>query len=486
MQDEYEKAYAYYVKSMDLFLELDSKPKIARAYSNLGVLWKDRKEPAKALNFLRNSLSIWKSSNEERWIRLTMMHMGSAYKLLGNLDSAKYYFTKIVEGIKDNNENQTLTIVYAELGDIAILRGRHKEALQWCQEGLGIATDHALLSAQLENCDCLHRAYEHLDRDDLALKYYKLYTAYKDSIFNNEKAKEMTRIEMGYQFERQKIVDSVRRSQEQLVIDLRHQEELANERADRNIAVALGLGVLLLAGGLWSRLRYVRKAQRTIKRERDRSDRLLLNILPAEIASELKANGKAKAKRIQEATILFTDFEQFTATAAHLPASEVVDEINTCFTEFDRICDKYQIEKIKTIGDAYMAAGGVPVPSPKATEAVIYAALDMQNFIRDRVRDRSQKGLPAFDMRAGVHMGPIVAGVVGVRKFQYDIWGDTVNTASRMESSGEVGKVNISQIVYERLKEVADLQFQFRGCISVKGKGAIEMWFVERVEQKSS
>lgn len=483
MQDEYEKASDNYDKSLDLYLDLGKKTEIARAYSNIGVLWKDRNEPLTALKYHRKSLSFWEGMNEDSWVRVTMMHIGVAHKLLGNLDSANYYFTQIVDGVDDGKENQVLTAVFAELGDICIEGGKYIDALRWCQQGLDLASESTLLSSQMKNCECLYRAYEHLGQDKKALTYYKLYAAYKDSIFNNDKVKEMTRIEMGHQFERQQIVDSVRRSQEQLVLDLKHQEEIANERADRNIAMGLGLGILLLAAGLLSRLRYVRKAQRTIKKERDRSDNLLLNILPAEIASELKTNGKAKARRFREATILFTDFEHFTATAANMPPSALVEEINSCFTAFDKICDTHGIEKIKTIGDAYMAVGGIPVPKPQATSSVVRAALDMQEFIQDRARDRAIKGLSAFEMRAGIHLGPVVAGVVGVKKFQYDIWGDTVNTASRMESSGQVGRVNISQIVYERLKEEDDLQFEFRGCISVKGKGEIEMWFVDKAGQ---
>ncbi|MDG2448071.1 MAG: adenylate/guanylate cyclase domain-containing protein, partial [Saprospiraceae bacterium] len=152
--------------------------------------------------------------------------------------------------------------------------------------------------------------------------------------------------------------------------------------------------------------------------------------------------------------------------------------INTCFMAFDHICEKYDIEKIKTIGDAYMAAGGLPVQTEDFVKNTVLAALEMQIFITDRVKKKKAKNEIPFEMRLGIHTGPVVAGIVGIKKFQYDIWGDTVNTASRIESSGKVGKVNISQHTYEIIKNDPQFSFISRGKIEIKGKSDMNMWFV--------
>jgi len=220
--------------------------------------------------------------------------------------------------------------------------------------------------------------------------------------------------------------------------------------------------------------------KRDLKLAKKKSDDLLLNILPAEIAEELKEKGRAEARNFDKVTIIFTDFKSFTEQSAKLSAADLVNELNHCFEAFDGIMEKYGIEKIKTIGDAYMAVGGLPVPTDDSTKNSVLVALEIQEFIQKRKADHDLKGEAAFEMRVGIHTGPVVAGIVGLKKFQYDIWGDAVNTASRMESCGEVGKVNISQSTYELLKDDPDFEFKSRGKIEAKGKGEIEMYFVSK------
>lgn len=211
-----------------------------------------------------------------------------------------------------------------------------------------------------------------------------------------------------------------------------------------------------------------------IRQEKDRSDKLLLNILPEEIAYELKERGATTAQYYDNVTILFTDFVNFTTAGERLGSRALVEELHSCFKAYDEIMDKYGIEKIKTIGDAYLAVCGLPAANKYHAEKVVRAAQDISTFMLQR---REQLGDSTFEVRIGVHSGSAVAGIVGVKKFAYDIWGDTVNTAARMEQNSEAGKINISQTTYELVQD--KFTCTYRGELEAKNKGKLKMYFVE-------
>ncbi len=217
--------------------------------------------------------------------------------------------------------------------------------------------------------------------------------------------------------------------------------------------------------------------ERKLREEKERADKLLLNILPEEIANELKQFGKSYARKHDEVTILFADIQGFSSIAETLSAQELVTQLDECFRAFDHIMDKHGLEKIKTVGDAYVAAAGLPKPVNDHALRTVRAAIDMMNFIKGFSITRTIQDLPAFDFRIGIHTGPVVTGVVGLKKFTYDIWGDAVNMAARMEQHGEAGKVNISESTYALVKD--KFKCTSRGKIPAKNKGEVEMYFVE-------
>lgn len=226
------------------------------------------------------------------------------------------------------------------------------------------------------------------------------------------------------------------------------------------------------------RTRELNRSNDQLIKEKRKSDDLLLNILPAEIAEELKESGSSKARRYPSVTVMFTDFKDFTRLSEELTPEQLVREIDYCYSHFDALIEKHGLEKIKTMGDAYICAGGLPTMNFTHPEDVVLAAMDIRDFMETYKNDKKARDEPYFEIRIGVHTGPVVAGIVGSKKFAYDIWGDTVNVAARMESSGEVSRVNISAPTYQMIKD--KFKCMHRGKIDAKNIGAIDMYFVER------
>ena len=236
-----------------------------------------------------------------------------------------------------------------------------------------------------------------------------------------------------------------------------------------NITTA-GLICLTIA---WTLSILLDRSEKAVKAEQKRSDDLLHNILPVNVAKDLKETGKTVPKRHNNVTILFTDFEGFTELVSKIPAITLLNELNDIFGRFDEIVEEAGVEKIETIGDAYVAACGLEEETTEHAINCITAAKQMLSYIEER----NEKHEIKWSMRVGVHSGPIVAGVVGKKKFSYDLFGDTINTASRMESSGEPGKINVSAPTFQLVKN--DFTFDYRGEVHAKGKGKVDMYFVK-------
>jgi adenylate cyclase len=265
--------------------------------------------------------------------------------------------------------------------------------------------------------------------------------------------------------------------------------ELQREQSDniRNILALVVVFVFFLAVLFYARFQAKKRTANElseknalIEEEQIRSNSLLLNILPPAIAQELKMRNKVAARKYDQATVMFIDFKGFTTIAEKLSPERLVEELDLCFSNFDRIISNYRIEKIKTVGDAYICASGLSDMNASPSD-MVKAALEIQDFLLGLKAERLSQGLPCFDARVGIHTGPVVAGVVGAKKFAYDIWGDTVNTAARLEEQCESGRVNVSEDAYWLAKY--EFEWQPRGKIAAKNKGMMDMYYVTGLKQ---
>jgi adenylate cyclase len=470
-----DQALSYYNKSVVISKELGDERGLAEAYTNIGVINKKQGNYAVALDYQQKSLAIEKKLGDEQSIAGIYGIIGEIYDLQGQVSPALENFEKCLTMSLQLGMRSQVAYAYINIGSLHSKQKDYHIAESWALKGLKLAKELGSVTYERDGSKLLYEIYKALGKGNEALAYHEKFLVLTDSIETSETNKKLDQME----FAKIMLADSLKKEKEKVKVQAAHEKEVAQKNEQRNVAVYIGGGILLLAGGLWSRLRYVRKTRAVIQKEKDRSDNLLLNILPAEIAEELKIYGKAEARDFDPVSILFTDFKEFTSMSEKMSAKELVSEINYCFEAFDRIAGKYKIEKIKTIGDSYMAAGGLPGATPESVKNTVMAALEMQAFIQQYKIHKDTEGAVAFQMRVGIHTGPVVAGIVGVKKFQYDIWGDTVNTASRMESSGAVDCVNISETTYALIKDEPMFLFQSRGRIQAKGKGEIEMYFVE-------
>ncbi len=474
-------------RAIQLYKQYGTQRDLIGGYNNLSIIFEKSGPIDSAIYFQKIALQIAKREKYYESVGLLLSNLGNNYSAIGEDELAEATLLKALKLRDSINDRHGMAYTNIRLCYFYGKINKPEKAIVHGERALAIAKAIPYLKAQRMAHGSLSIAYSQLNNPVKELYHYRREQTLIDSLQNLDNARSITRSVMNYEFHKKQLLDSIETAQREREQQFAFQKSLTAQKNQRNLFLILGIVAIVLAFGLWNRLKFIRRTKAIIEKEKERSDSLLLNILPAEIAEELKEKGKAEARDFDMVSILFTDFKEFTQTSEKLSAKELVEEINICFEAFDRICEKHHIEKIKTIGDAYMAAGGLPVPSPSSVKNTVLAAIEMQEFIVKRKSELDiqyssplrRPGGAAFQMRVGIHTGPVVAGIVGVKKFQYDLWGDTVNTASRIENSCEAGKVNISQTTYELLKLDQDFAFESRGKIEAKGKGEIEMWFVQ-------
>lgn len=465
-QADYANALKYYNASLKIREELGDKSGIAYSNNNIGIVYQLQLDKENAERYYLVCLKICKEIDDKAGVAMAYQNIASVKLESNNLNEALEYYQTAQKIYDETGDKYGSTFGYSSIANTLIKLKKYAEAKKYLNTGIALSKE----IGSLDNLSSMYASMAAVDsiegRYKESLANYKLYVEKKDSIFNESNTKKMVQTEMIYEFEKKEAEIKA----EQDIKNAVAQKELQRQKIIRNSFIG-GFAIVIIFAGVFFRQR------NKIKKGKKMSDKLLLNILPEEVAEELKAKGSADARQFSEVTVMFTDFKGFTKVAEKLTPTELVAEIHTCFKAFDNIISKYNIEKIKTIGDSYMCAGGLPIPNSTNAVNVVAAALEIQAYMKKRFDDRKTENKETFEIRIGINTGPVVAGIVGVKKFAYDIWGDTVNIASRMESSGEAGKINISDITYKLVKE--KFKCTARGKIEAKNKGEIEMYYVE-------
>ena len=468
-----DNAEMYYNKAIRLLRKTSDSVSLASALLNAGDEYSKNKKYDTALRYFKESGVIFKQVNYLIGTAYTTGNIGMVYAEQGKDDLAKEKIGTAIKILEELKDYYAISEYLTYMSDIYLKQNNWKTSLTYAERSLELAQKYGLKD-QISNSNLkLSELYQKAGNLGKSLKYYKDHIAYRDSVTNIKSVQQMADLRTNYEV-----------SQKQIEVDLLEKDseiQKLKEKRQKNIIYATVISlflIFLLALGLYRRYKFIKKTNRIIEEERNRSDSLLLNILPEETAHELKQSGKVRAKRFESVTVLFTDFEGFTQYAEKLSPEKLVESVDFYFSKFDAIIEKYGLEKIKTVGDAYMCAGGLPFPTSDHANKMVLAAFEIAEFVTESKRWNTLNQT-RFEIRIGISTGPVVAGVVGTKKFAYDIWGDTVNIASRMESNSVPGKINISESTYDIIK--GSFECEYRGEIEVKNKGMMKMYFVNNL-----
>jgi len=506
------KAIDYYLRSLQVAEEIGDTFRIASAFLNIGNVYINKSETHdKALDYLLQGLKLSEELGKHDAIGNASVNIGEIYYLRNSYDSALFYFEKSlkaseIEGggnvpyslnnigkvysrtaeyslainhheqaykiSEEINDKLQMTQSLIGLGNTYKLSKNFKKALKSYNEAESIAKNIGTLNELQEIYEGLATVYAGTHNYTNAFSYQTLLTEINYELYNAENDKKLERLQFSYDLDKkQGEVDLLTKDKALQELDIKRQRLAIN-------AAIIGLVLIfIIAIIIYRNYRHKVKTNRLLDEQNEEIENLLLNILPVETAKELQKDGYATPRYYDSASVLFTDFKGFTRIAGSLKPHELIAELNSFFNAFDDIIEQHHLEKIKTIGDAYMCAGGIPVSNDTHPIRIVKAGLAIQEYMQEKNKQRVKQGMQAWELRVGIHTGPIVAGVVGKKKYAYDIWGDTVNIASRMESNGEVGKVNISHATFELVKD--HFECKYRGKIEAKNKGFIDMYFLE-------
>lgn len=480
----HENAVKYYKLGIDLLEKEGDLLNLGNGLSNLGDEYFMNKEYDLAIEHFMESGLIFRKINSNEGNAFVLGNMGMVYAEQGKDDLAEANINEAINIMEELELYYPISVYLTYMSDIYLGKNNWNAALNYSKKSYELASKYSLKEQLSEANLQLSKLYELSNNYEKSLNYYKNYSNLKDSIANIERVQKMADLRTDFEVsQKQTEVDLLTEQQknQQIQVDLLNQQKKNRQNLAIATIVALFLSALI-AFGLFRRNKFIHKTKLIIEEEKNRSDDLLLNILPEETAAELKERGKVEAKSFESVTVLFTDFKSFTSFSENLSPEKLVKSVDYYFSKFDLIIEKYGLEKIKTAGDSYMCAGGLPFPTKDHAIKMTLAAFEIARFVED-TKNTNNDDIVHFDIRIGINTGPVVAGVVGTKKFAYDIWGDTVNVASRMESASNPGKVNVAENTYQLIKDAFDCEF--RGKIEVKNKGMMNMYYAHSIKERT-
>jgi adenylate cyclase len=469
-RDTYIDALKYYHRALPIFEQIDNVTGVSFASGNIGEIYFKQGLFNTARPYFERALEIDRGTT---YSIFSLSHLGSIYAEQGEFEKAFEFHFEAVDIAESQNARQDLAQSLLMLAKSWEKRGNYLKSIEAYRRALKISEELKIRQEMRLAYEGLAQAYARLGDFKNAYTYESLFTKMKDTLYNTDEAKKIQALQFSFDIGKKESEIGLLTKDKEL-----QQATIQRQRIMNWAAGITGFLLLLVVGGIFNRYKYVKRTNKIIQTERDRSKELLLNILPEETARELETSGHAKTRYYESVTVLFTDFKGFSTIAGKLRPQELVSELNDYFMAFDEIVERYGLEKIKTIGDAYMCAGGIPVPNDTHALDAVEAALAMQAYMKRKYKELEESGSQGWELRVGIHTGPIVAGVVGKKKYAYDIWGDTVNIASRMESNGEPGKVNVSSATHALIKD--KFECHHRGKISAKNIGEVDMYFIEQ------
>lgn len=475
---DFNQAIKNYKESIKFYKQENDSVNIASVQYNLGDEFYSHQYLDSALVYYKKSSKLFDELGYAQYQAYILGSEGLVYAQLDDEVLARNSLNEAINILKEYEDYDPIAEFLIGMSDVYYNRNEKRKALSYALQSLEIANQYGFKSSASEANLRLSKIYTDLGNVKKAFESYKSHISFRDSINNVTITRDIEQERSKSELEKKEQEKQLELAKKQSQLDLAEQQKKTQKIVNIGIAIVLIL-IAILAYILFRRNKFITETNKIIEAEKQRSEGLLMNILPEETAQELKEKGSVEAKKYDAVSVLFTDFKGFTAYSEKMSPEDLVKSIDYYFSKIDKIVEKYEVEKIKTIGDAYMCACGLPFPEKEHAYKITMAALEIVEFI-NQTKFINQKNLAKFDIRVGIHTGPVVAGVVGTKKFAYDIWGDTVNTASRMESSGEIGRVNISEDTYQILKNYEDFVFEKRGAIEAKGKGAINMYFVNK------